>query len=102
VAAEAEHGESDRVGADRKPKAILVSIRILVLTDSMSALDRPCSSQNPGSAAGLNRNDVSRLGVGFGASTGDRAVRLGGRKGVVIWQFGFKIIGAPSRGTDPG
>ena len=33
-----------RAGADRKPKAILVSSRILVLTDSMSALDRPCSS----------------------------------------------------------
>jgi hypothetical protein len=32
-----------RAGADRNPKAILVSSRILVLTDSMSALGRLCS-----------------------------------------------------------
>lgn len=33
-----------RAGADRKPKVMRVSSRILVLTDSISALDRRCSS----------------------------------------------------------
>jgi hypothetical protein len=31
-----------RASGERKPKAIRVSSRILVLTDSISALDRPC------------------------------------------------------------
>ena len=46
-----------RAWGERNPKAILVSSRILVLTDSMSALDRPCSR----AAWILSRTAVMRL-----------------------------------------
>ena len=43
MAAEAEHGEGDQGSGVANPNAMRVMSRILVLTDSMRPLDRPCS-----------------------------------------------------------
>jgi hypothetical protein len=43
VASEVKHGQGDEGVGDLKPKVTRVMRRILVLTDSMRPLDRPCS-----------------------------------------------------------
>ena len=82
-----------RAWGDRKPNAIRVSKRILVLTDSISALDRLCSS----AAWILSRTAVMRLarcppslaarmnnyvliGTGYGGQVQDVPMRLAGRQ----------------------
>ena len=100
-----------RASAERKPKAMRVSSRILVLTDSISALDRPWSSvawivrADRGDALG----EVDEGGDAAAAGPGQPPVQ-GGLAGFAldgehVAQAFFEQVGAVQPGVglgDPG